>query len=283
MGSPPNDTRFEETVKSIGDLHGNMAVLSKLDAMLKDLNTDISEPERLIQSDGAISGTIVQLANSPLYGFNDKSNNISTALQKVGYNQALKLVGMALSKQVFMRDLDSYGITADSYWRYSYFIAVFLERQAKKLGIDSDEAYLFGLLHSIGRVVINEILHSREVEVFWDRFIPEIEWELMMIGFPNTKAGAILLKIWDFPPELCHRVQEQNNPTVRKADPNVSLLNYAQLLANQLVDPPRLRALCKPGTHPIQNKLRFTQAQLIKEISEIEALVEEVYASLKDC
>ncbi len=283
MGTTPTDKSFEETVKSIGELHGNMAVLAKLDAVLKDLNTDISEPERLIQSDGAISGTIVQLSNSPLYGFNDKSENIATALQKVGYNQALKLVGMALSKQVFMKDLESYGITADSYWRYSYFTAVFLERQAKTLGIDSDEAYLFGLLHSIGRVAINEILHSREIEVFWDRFIPEKEWELMMIGFTNQKAGALLLKIWDFPPELCKRVETQNAAPAESRDILVSLLDYARALANHLIDPPRLRALCKTGAHPVQQKLRISPSRLLKEVTEVEAHVEEVYSSLKDC
>ncbi|MDQ8182755.1 HDOD domain-containing protein [Pelagicoccus sp. SDUM812005] len=283
MGSTTNDHDFEETVKSIGDLHGNMAVLSKLDAVLKDLNTDISEPERLIQSDGAISGTIVQISNSPLYGFTEKSDSIATALQKVGYNQALKLVGMALSKQVFMRDLESYGITADSYWRYSYFTAVFLERQAKALGLNSDEAYLFGLLHSIGRVVINEILYTRQVEVFWDRFIPEKEWEMMMIGFTNQKAGALLLRLWEFPPELCKRVENQNASASANSDLLVSLLDYARALANHLIDPPRLRALCRPDTHPVQKKLRLPAAQLLKEVNEIAAHVEEVYASLKDC
>lgn len=283
MGTTPEETNFEDTVKSIGELHGNMAVLSKLDAVLKDLNTDISEPEKLIQSDGPISGTIVQISNSPLYGFTEKNDNIATALQKVGYNQALKLVGMALSKQVFMRDLESYGITADTYWRYSYFTAVFLERQAKNLGIDSDEAYLLGLLHSIGRVVINEILHTREVEIFWDRFIPEKEWELMMIGLTNDKAGSLLLKIWEFPPELCERVEKQNQPHEETTDVQISLLSYARLLANQLVDPPRLRALCREGAHPAQKKLRLSPKELLAEITEIEAHVEEVYNSLKDC
>lgn len=280
MAPTPQESSFEEVIKSVGDLHGNMAVLAKLDATLRDLNTDISEPERLIQSDGAISGTIVHLSNSPLYGFNEKSENIATALQKVGYDRALKLVGIALSKQVFMRDLESYGVTADSYWRYSYFIAIFLERQAKRLGIDSDEAYLFGLLHSIGRVVINEILHSREVEVFWDRFIPEVEWELMMIGFSNQKAGSLLLKQWDFSPEIYRRVEIQNTPS---DDVLISLLDYARSLALHLIDPPRLKALCNSGAHPVQTKLRMSGVQTHKEVKEIELHVEEVYSSLKDC
>ncbi|MBC2607029.1 HDOD domain-containing protein [Pelagicoccus albus] len=280
MATTPDEASFEETIKSVGDLHGNMAVLSKLDAILKDLNTDISEPEKLIQSDGAISGTIVQLANSPLYGFNDKSENIATALQKVGYNQALKLVGLALSKQVFMKDLESYGISADAYWRYSYFTAIFMERQAKNLGMDSDAAYLLGLLHSIGRVVVDQILHTRQVEVFWDRFIPEVEWELMMIGFTNQKAGAILLKLWDFPPELVDRVEKQDSGS---KDFQIMLLDYGRKLAVHLVDPPRLRALCRDGAHSVRDKLRMSTTEMIKEVSEIEAYVEEVYSSLKDC
>ncbi|EDY84143.1 HDOD domain family [Verrucomicrobiia bacterium DG1235] len=283
MANKQTESDFLEAVKSIGELHGNMAVLSKLDAVLKNYENDISEPERLIQSDGAISGTIVQLSNSPLYGFNDKSENIASALQKIGYNQALKLVGMALSKQVFMQDLESYGISADSYWRYSYFVAVFMERQAKILGINSDDAYLLGLLHSIGRVVINEILIAREIEIFWDRFIKEQEWEMMMIGLTNEKAGALLLKLWDFPPETCQRLENQNSKQAQAADPLLSLLDYSRSLALQLIDPGRLAALCKTGSHPAQRLLRLSEKELRTCIAETEAHVEEVHNSLKDC
>lgn len=283
MENTPQDRELEDAIRSIGKLHGNMAVLSKLDALLKSADTDVSEPERLIQSDGAISASIVQIANSPLYGFSEKSDNIAAALQKVGYTEALKLVSMALSRQVFMRDLASYGVSADSYWRYSYFTATFLERQAARLGRDKDEAYLLGLLHSIGRVVINELLHAQEIEVFWDRFIPEQSWEQMTIGFTNQKAGATLLRIWGFPDSIVKRVALQNSPELIRKDASLSLLDYARSLALNLIDSKRLDAFLDPDAHPAQKILRLSPEALLEEVHTVRSSVEEVYNSLKDC
>jgi len=277
-----SDEELSSTVKRIGELHGNMAVLSKLDTLLKNTDSDVMEPVRLIQSDGAISASIIHIANSPLYGFADKSENISDALQTVGYSQALKLVSIALSRQVFMRDLVSYGVSADSYWRYSFFTASFLERHAKRIGIEPDDAYLLGLLHSIGRVVINELLLDEQVEVFWDRFIPEQSWERMTVGFTNHRAGSTLLRLWGFPEGIFKRVALQNNPDAVLKDPLLSLLDYSRSIALNLIDPKRLASLLKSGAHPIQQRLNLETSALIQEVSRIENHVDEVYSSLKN-
>lgn len=116
-----NTEQYEIAIEEVRDLHGNMSVLSRLYAILSDPNSRISEAVELLQSDGALSAIILRFSNGALFSPNERSDSIEMALQQVGFQKTLKLVGAALSKQVFMRNLNAYGITADSYWRYSYF------------------------------------------------------------------------------------------------------------------------------------------------------------------
>lgn len=254
-----------------------MAVLSKLNTLLRDANSDLSEIEGLIQSDGPIAATVVKISNGALFGFSGECETVKEALRKVGYAEALRLVSIALSEQVFMRDLDSYGITADAYWRYSYFTSVFMEAQSKRIGLDPGDAHMIGLLHSIGRVVINEFLRVEEIEVYWDRLVPLAEWEEATVGFNSDAAGATLLRQWRFSEEVYRRVAEQSDFGKISSDPYLRLLDYARTLAVNLDDEKAIESLCEAQAHPylewggeaVSNGVRDDLIQAKKSIDEV--------------
>ena len=212
-------------------LNGNMAVLSRLGIMLHDPNNGIDDVAKLLQTDGALSANAIRASNSVRYGIGPKISNVESALIKVGYNQVISLIGAALSKQVFMKDLPAYGMTADEYWAYSYFCGVFLESQANRVGIFPDEAYLLGLLHGIGRIVINELIIKGRPEVVWDKTTRCDKWEEVTIGFRSDQAGATLLRNWKFSPSIHQRVADQHLPQAQAKDQLLQLLDYARCSA----------------------------------------------------
>ena len=224
----------EEYLRILGkmeSLNGNMAVLSRLGIMLHDPNNGIDDIAKLLQSDGALSTNAIRASNSVRYGIGPKISNVEAALIKVGYNQIISLIGTALSKQVFMKDLPAYGMTADEYWAYSYFCAVFLEAHASRVGIFPDEAYLLGLLHGIGRIVINELLIKGRSDLRWDKTTPCEVWEENTVGFRHDQAGATLLKNWKFSPSIHQRVADQHLPQAQDKDQLLLLLDYARCVA----------------------------------------------------
>lgn len=223
---------FRQAIKEVETLHGNMAVLSRLGPMLKDPNSDLDDATRLIQTDGALSGSIIRISNSAYYGSGVRSPDVSSALRKVGFNEALRLVGMALSKQVFMRDLGIYGISADDYWSHSYLTGLLLETFAMRLGWDRDDAYMLGLLHAIGKVVLNELIDEAEVEVYWDPTYTSEEWEEIMVGFRYDEAGGILLENWKFPEAIYGRVRKQLDGAAIQSDSLLLALDYIRELVS---------------------------------------------------
>ncbi len=222
-----------KALEKIETLHGNFAVLSRLGLMLRDPNTNIDELAHLIKTDGTLAATAIRLSNSIHYGIGGlRVATVQDALMKVGFKGVLNLVGSALSKQVFMRDLGAYGTSANDYWAQSYFCGVFMEACAPRLGLAADDAYFVGLLHGIGRVVVNDLLAQAKIEIYWDRTLPCEEWETIVLGFRHDEAGAYLLKKWRFTPAVYQRVADQNSPQAAAADPLLRLLAYARDLAH---------------------------------------------------
>lgn len=267
---------FDQSLQKIEDLHGNMAVLSRLSPLLNDPNSDISDAARLIQSDTALTTSIVRISNSAFYGNSQKVGDVQSALGKVGFNQTLRLVGMALSKQVFMKDLKVYGISADSYWCQSYFTGLFLEEVAGRLGFNKDDAYMLGLLHSVGKVVLNELIEPEDVEVYWDpTFSPE-EWEDIMFGLRHNEAGALLLERWNFPESIFQRIRNQGDANATESDMMLAAISFiVEVLNTNYLDFDR-ETWTLPEVHPFYEMSRSEPEILESEIARTRKNLEQV-------
>lgn len=278
---PEKKLDFASAIKKIETLHGNMSVLAMLSQLLHDTNSNLDDVTRLIKTDGALTTTIIRISNSAFYGSAQKNTDVPTALQQVGLDEALRLVGVALSRQVFMKDLTAYGITADYYWTSSYFCGLMTEKIARRAGLEVDEAYLLGLLHSIGKVVINEILLDNEVEIYWDPTLPSEEWEDIMVGFRHSEAGALLLTNWAFSEFFCDRIKQQAEIQARSADPLLEALDFARIVSEINDCDLSKDTWDKPQDHPIyqlteDEALDDDIKQTLEQVAALQATLKEL-------
>lgn len=273
---------YKEAIRRIDRLHGNMAVLARLNIMLRDTNTDLSDITRLIQSDGPLSATIIRLSNSVYYGSSERSKDVFSALRKVGMNEAQRLVSMALSRQVFMRDLNAYGILADDYWRYSYCCAVYMDVASRRHGLDSSQAFLSGLLHAVGRVLINELIHDQAVEIYWDPNLDPEVWEDVMVGMRFPEAGAVLLENWGFSEEVVQAVRTQLDSHKTDEDMLRVLLDFIRKWC--ILNRAESSGAWMPiRTHPYLDKSGLESDQLECDLKETLRTVNAVHEMLKSC
>ncbi len=271
---------FRAVLKEIEDLHGNMAVLARLDPILKDPNSELAGAASLIQTDGALAGSIIRISNSAYYAGGEPSSNVTEALRKVGFNEALRLVGIALSQQAFMRDLKAYGIKADDYWSYSYLSGLLLDSFAQRLGWDCQDAYLLGLLHGIGKVALNQLLHEEEVEIYWDPTFSSEEWEEIMIGFRYDEAGAILLKSWRFSEAVHERVRKQLQQDAMREDRMLLGLDYIRGLIAENKYEFNKEDWSLPTSHPFIDQSRSDPAVLEKEVRQARNRMAQIRSTL---
>lgn len=217
---------YERALERMEGLHASMGILARLQQMLKDPNSDLGDAARLLRSDASLSAQVVRISNSVIYRRGGFSSDLEEAISKVGFNEVLKMVGLALSKGLYFRELRAYGLTARDYWQMSYFSALFMEKLGPRVGMNAGDAYLLGLLHLVGKVVIDSLLADARVEIHWDPCIPRQDWEMLMVGFRYDHAGARLLEKWKFPAEITRRIEKQNAPLGEPPDLGIAALKF---------------------------------------------------------
>jgi HD-like signal output (HDOD) protein len=221
-----NPDDFKRAILAIDTLGATPAVLVKVAELTKDPASDIEPICALLRVDGPLAAEIIRLSNSPYYAAATLHSNLNAAVNYVGLREVTRMVNLALARQLFARDLPGYGVSAFAYWSDSVAAALLAEALAKPAGLNPDDAFTLGMLHAIGRVLINRVIDDKGITIFWDGRQPIEAWERGAVGFDHAEAGALLLKHWRFPPAACDVIRWQLKPG--KVVQPVSLLGVLQ-------------------------------------------------------
>jgi HD-like signal output (HDOD) protein len=202
---------FKRAIQAIDALGATPAVLVKVAELAKDANTDLATVCDLLRNDGPLAADIIRISNSPYYAPATFHSNLSSAVSQIGLREVIRVVNLSLSRQLFARDLTSYGITAYDYWSDSIASGLVMEALAKHSGLNPEDAYTIGILHAIGRVLINRVIDEKGFTIYWESQQPIEEWERGAVGFDFAEAGALLLDHWCFPSTTCDVIRWQLN------------------------------------------------------------------------
>jgi HD-like signal output (HDOD) protein len=149
-----------------------------------------------------------------------------SAVNQIGLREVVRVINLSLSRQLFARDLPGYGLTAHDFWCDSVAAALVMEALARHSGLSPEDAYTVGILHAIGRVLINRVIEEHGFTIYWHGHQPIENWERDAVGFDYADAGAMLLEHWRFPTATCDIVRWQLHP--EKAVEEKSMLGALQ-------------------------------------------------------
>ena len=221
-----NPDDFKRTIQAIDALGTTPAVLVKVAELAKNPNTDLTTICDLLRNDGPLVADIIRISNSPVYAPANFHGNLISAVNQIGFREVVRVINLSLSRQLFARDLVGYGLTAQDYWSDSVAAALVMEALAKHSGLNPEDAYTIGILHAIGRVLINRVIEEHGFSIYWRGHEPIENWERDSVGFDYADAGAMLLEHWRFPQPTCDVVRWQLQPD--KAVEQMSMLGALQ-------------------------------------------------------
>jgi len=201
-----------KAVSEVESIHASAHVLAEAFEILNDPDSNQMDLVDTIKTDTGITSDILRISNSAFYGGNMKIDSLDDAIHRLGFREVMKLVSISMSKQMFNKSLVHYGISAQDFWRQSASVAATMENLSDLL--DEDRSYYFtlGVLHAVGRIVIDQTLAKRGSEALWDKSIPIEEWEVRNFGFDYTDAGHVLLTSWNFPQKVLAIILNQLSP-----------------------------------------------------------------------
>lgn len=189
-----NDIR--QIIDEMPDLPSMPTVIVEALNIIGNPKSNINQLSEIISKDLAMTTQILKMVNSAYYGFPTQITTINKAMALLGLNKVKSLVLSVAVKPMMM----SY--CGKNLWEHSIRCAVGCQIIAKGLGRgETDEAFVMGLLHDIGKTIL-EIYNKdavSEVNKLVNIGADRLTAEKMMFGFNHTDIGQELVTRWKLP------------------------------------------------------------------------------------
>lgn len=184
-----------------------------------------------VRKDQVITARTLQLANSALYAAKQPIASLDHAIIYLGQAQLLKLVLSAAVQSYYQQSVMGYALCKGGLYYHALGCALVAEMLAEKTrAVDKSEAYTAGLLHDIGKVVLDQYITSA-YPLFYRKIVTESEnataIEQEILGTDHSKIGFMLSQKWAFPPSLSAAVRYHHYP--EKAGDHVKLATIIYL------------------------------------------------------
>lgn len=128
------------------------AVLA-LQATLRDESASVAACALHIRQDPALTARLLRLANSAFYGVPGRVASIDDAVQLIGL-RSLRLLAMTAAVTLQFPAPHGAARWHDAFWRHALAVAHLAQGLAELRGQPVERAYVAGLLHDIGRLVL---------------------------------------------------------------------------------------------------------------------------------
>jgi HD-like signal output (HDOD) protein len=205
-------TEIKLALKAMASVGATATVLVKVVKMARDPDSNLADICDLLKNDGPLVGDIIRISNSFYYATPTPHTNLHSAVNYIGLREVIRVVNLSLARQLFARDLLVYGILALDYWGSSVAAALVMEALAKQAKLDGEDAYTLGIMHAVGRVLIDRVIRNKKPDLRWDGVQPVEEWEREMVGFDFAEMGAMIAERWLFPSPTCDVIKHQLDP-----------------------------------------------------------------------
>jgi len=236
------DVVLRKIYSKIDEIPTLPAVVPKLLSVIESDRANVSDIAGVISTDPALASKILKVANSAYYGFSQEVLSLKLAMPLLGHNMVKSLalsIGVIHSLPSGRR---SPNFSDKGLWVHSLAVATVMQELGKRFikGGNAEHFFIIGLLHDIGKVVLNQYfseLFQEALEEVHNEGIAGLHIaESRLIGFDHGEIGAMLLTRWKFPDVISSSiaVHHQTETPEETNGRDVAMLRVANALPQEL-------------------------------------------------
>lgn len=188
-------------------------VALKILRLVDDPKTDINALQDAIMADQSLAARVLKISNSAYYGLRRNIDTISEAIIMMGF-VAIKNLALAVSTRDVYR---KFGLLEKKLWEHSIGVSVAAGIIARDIRfLHAEETAVAGLLHDIGKVVMNNSQPERFsllTETVYNERVTYFGKEKEIFGFGHAEVGGIFAMKWGFPGNLCSAIRRHHFDT----------------------------------------------------------------------
>ncbi len=226
----------KDIVDSINSLPHFPENIQRINNLLNDKNSKLSDIATQISSDVSLTTDLLKLVNSAAFSLSSPCQSILKAVQLVGIRGIKDLLYSLGATKVLSNSTDE----NSKIWQHSNKVAFFTYNLARGFCSTQrnvvDDSYVCGLLHDMGKVIFYDI-HQDNLEQFNEvctkKNIPRTLFEQICSGVNHSEIGAMIAEKWNFPSVISQSIKFHHNPSM--APDEYKTLCELVYLANMIV------------------------------------------------
>lgn len=228
----------EEVVRSVSQVASLPEMHLRLLEVMNNPRSSALDMARVISRDPGLTSRLLKRSNSAFYGVGNTVATVTRAITVVGVGQ-LRELSLGTSVVRMFNRLPQDLMDMDAFWKHSVLVGVLARELARLLGLtDTEEVFVAGLLHDVGRVLLVAALpvEYRKTLLFARaarRWLTTVEQE--QLGFTHAQVGGALFRSWGLPKSLSAVAEFHHHPDrITKHRQLVEIVHLADALAHGL-------------------------------------------------
>lgn len=253
FGSNPHATTagpvdVRTLLKEVDDLPSIPETLIRILRVIDDPASGPADLTRVVRMDAPVMAKVLRLANSPYYCSRADLADINRCVAVLGYRTVRQVSICITVASSLMSAVENAGGQLDyrELWRHSVVTGAISRHLARVTAYpDPEEAFTAGLLHDLGKFVLEVYApqtYGRLIRDRHERGLTLTEAERAAFGFDHAELGAAFAESWRFPPILVQAFGEHHEAACGRATTRegrvTALVALADNLANT-IDPTR--------------------------------------------
>ena len=218
-----------------GNLGSLSIVVSEALAILNRSDVDLSALQQGLAKDQGLTARILRIANSPFYGQARKIASLREATVVLGVHTIRNVVTTAGVMALFSGEGAS-GFNRLTFWQHAIGTGVAAKVIARRCGKDGETAFTAGLLHDVGKLVIDTLLpdeFQQALQLARERGCLLLEAEHEVLGFDHAYAGRMAAERWRLPDAVTQAVCDHHRQA-RAENGFAGLVHVGDILCRSL-------------------------------------------------
>jgi HD-like signal output (HDOD) protein len=284
---PPSGTALKRKIlRKMEDLPPMPQIVIRAREVMADPNAGINDLVKLFEKDQSIVTKVLRLGNSAYYGVSGKIATVQHAAVLLGQKTLSEVITMAGVSNLMGKELAGYGFDSGDLWRHSLavgFGAQFLADKVKPLL--SNDAFVAGLIHDAGKIVLDEYIHERKGEVETFMAVEEhtfLDFEKKLMGVDHADIAATICKKWVIPDPITQAIRWHHYPARSNGSKMALFLHVADYFAKMSGMGTSLDDLNYQMEEGAFESLGFQEEELDYLLAEVMESVEIIAAEFQD-
>jgi len=208
--------KVKDKILQIRDLPTLPTVAMEVARLTRNPDSSINDIVKVIQNDPSITAKILKISNSAFYGMRQKIDTINRALVILGMGEVNNLVTSISIFKTFPIDTEFKTFDRKEFWEHCAITGEVAKAISLKLGKKMmSEVFTAGLLHDIGKIILDEYFHdefARSFQLSKEKNIPMIDAEKEILGVNHAQIGGWIAEKWRLPSNLIDPIIYHHKP-----------------------------------------------------------------------